>query len=110
MVGVLPILMMGIAVAFNLIIIKMKIERYRYEDASLDSAILVLLGWLFSGSIAGLMIGTIASAFISIYLFISPPDELMKRFIDKQKNSKKKNKKNKNKKSKRKIYKTTIFD
>ena len=97
MVGVLPILLMGIAVAFNLIVIKMKIERYRYEDAGLDAAMLVMLGWLFSGSIAGLMIGTIASAFISIYLFISPPDTLMQRFTEEQKNSKKKKHKKKNK-------------
>jgi len=109
MVGVLPILLMGIAVAFNLIVIKMKIERYRYEDAGLDAGMLLLLGWLFSGSIAGLMIGTIASAFISIYLFISPPDMLMKRFSD-GKSTRRKNKKKKSKNKKRKVYKTNIFD
>jgi Zn-dependent membrane protease YugP len=53
----------------------MKIERKRISDAILDGFILVLLGFLFSGTIAGLMIGTIASAIVSLYLMISPPKE-----------------------------------
>ena len=67
------IMIMGFALAFNMIVIKMKFEHGRSGDAWFDLGSLVILGWLFSGSVGGLAMGTIASAIISVYLFFSPP-------------------------------------
>ncbi len=57
----------------NILIIKWKAEKKRYEDAIFDAAILVLLSWVFSGSYGGLVVATISSAIISLYLIASPP-------------------------------------
>jgi len=66
-------LLIGIATAFNLLIIKYKLEHRRYEDATLDAAILFGLAAIFSGSYGGLVVATISSAIISLYLLASPP-------------------------------------
>lgn len=63
----------GIAVAFNFLIIKAKLEHNRFADACLDAALLVGISLLFSGSYGGLVVATVASAIISIYLYFSPP-------------------------------------
>ena len=68
------IVIMGIALFFNLFALKWKIENERYGDATLDATVLVLLGWIFGGSVSGLAIATVASAVMSLYLIISPPD------------------------------------
>ena len=69
------ILYMGVAVAFNLLIILWKFQHDRIGDGTLDSALLVLVGVVFSGTITGLMIGTIASAIVSLYLLAFPPKQ-----------------------------------
>ena len=66
-------LIIGIAVAFNFLVIKAKLERQRYADAGLDASLLVVISLLFSGSFGGLVTATIASAIVSIYLFFFPP-------------------------------------
>lgn len=66
-------LILGIVVALNIIIIKMKFERKRHEDAIFDSLLLLGVTVVFGGSYAGLIVGTIASLFISLYLLASPP-------------------------------------
>lgn len=63
----------GIAVFFNIAIILWKFEKGRYPDAVLDSILLFLVAFLFSGSYGALVSGTIASALVSLYLLISPP-------------------------------------
>jgi len=65
----------GIALAFNLLVILYKVQTERQVNAALDGALLALIFWLFSGSLGALVIGTIASAIISIYLLINPPNE-----------------------------------
>lgn len=67
------LLLVGIAVAFNIIIIMIKFKKCRYEDAVLDSILLTIVAIVFGGSYSGLVVGTISSAIISIYLLISPP-------------------------------------
>jgi len=67
------LLIMGCALAFNLLVIKWKFEHSRNSDAFLDLGLLALIAMFFSGSKEGLMIGTIASAIISIYLLRYPP-------------------------------------
>ena len=69
------VLIMGIAVAANIIIIKHKFENNRTSDAMLDALLLVLIGFVFSKTISGLMIGTVASAIISLYLLKFPPKQ-----------------------------------
>lgn len=66
-------ILVGVAVFFNIAFIKWKIDRARHADALLDSALLVAVAILFSGSYGALVVGTIASALISLYLYFSPP-------------------------------------
>lgn len=66
-------LLIGIVSAFNLLIIKMKLTRKRYEDAVFDVALMALLGYMFSGSYQGMVVAMVASLFISISFFVSPP-------------------------------------
>lgn len=66
-------LIIGIAVFFNIAIIKWKFDKGRTTDASVDATLLVLVTVVFSGSYGALVVGTIASALISLYLLISPP-------------------------------------
>ena len=67
------IMIAGVAVAYNIVVVKMKMEHGRTADAWVDLTMLIVLGWLFSGSEGGLMIGTVASAIFSTYLFFDPP-------------------------------------
>jgi len=67
------VLIMGFAVAFNIIVVKMKFDHGRTADAIADLTMLVILGWLFSGSTGGLAMGAVASAILSVFLFFSPP-------------------------------------
>lgn len=66
-------LILGIVVALNIVFIKMKIDQKRYEDAVFDTALLVVVTFVFSGTYSALVVGTIASMFISIFLYASPP-------------------------------------
>lgn len=66
-------IVIGVAVFFNIVVIKWKYDKARYADAALDFVCLVAVSILFSGSYAALVVGTIASALVSIYLLISPP-------------------------------------
>lgn len=74
MMGIGSILMLGIATFFNIAVIKYKIEKGRVADAFLDVFILMVVGAVFSDTITGLAVGTLASAMFSIYLIFSPPD------------------------------------
>ena len=69
----------ALSVSMNVIIIKWKYEHHRDADATLDLGLLILVAVVFSGTISGLMIGTIASAIISLYLLVSPPTKLVER-------------------------------
>lgn len=66
-------ILIGIAVFFNIVVILWKIDRARYSNATLDAALLVTVAIVFSGSYGALVVGTVASALVSVYLFISPP-------------------------------------
>ena len=63
----------AIAAAFNMLIIKWKLEHGRYQDAVLDITILVILSALFASTLGGMIIATISSFIASIYLLFSPP-------------------------------------
>ena len=66
-------LIIGVATAFNFIVLKIKVEKERYGDAFLDAATLVILSYIFGGSYSGMVVATVASAIISVYLYNSPP-------------------------------------
>jgi hypothetical protein len=66
-------LIIGLVSAFNMLIIKFKLDRKRYEDAVFDTALMLLLAYLFAGSYGGMVVAMVASLVISIFLFISPP-------------------------------------
>ncbi len=69
----MQIAIMGIALGLNLVIILFKIHKNRHLDATIDGTILATLAWLFSGTVTGLMIGTIGSSIVSLYLLAIPP-------------------------------------
>ena len=66
-------IIIGLATAFNFIVIKMKLDRKRYEDAAFDFVLMCVLAALFSGSYAGMVVAMVSSLVISVYLLISPP-------------------------------------
>lgn len=63
----------GVVVAFNFLVIYAKLSVKRFLDAGLDFTLLAILSVLFGGSYAGLVVATIASALISLYLLVKPP-------------------------------------
>jgi hypothetical protein len=66
-------LLIGLATAFNFLILKTKIEKSRYQDAIFDAIVLLLLSIMFGGTLGGMVIATIGSAIVSLSLLISPP-------------------------------------
>ena len=66
-------LVIGIVTALNLIFIKIKFEKHRYEDGLFDLGLLALLTVVFGGSYGGLVVGTVTSLVISIYFYANPP-------------------------------------
>lgn len=66
-------LILGLIVAINFIVIKIKLDCKRWEDAVFDVLTMLVVMALFSGSYAGLIVGSVASLFISLYFFASPP-------------------------------------
>lgn len=71
-------LVIGIATAFNFIVILFKFKRNRWEDACFDLSIFVAISWMFAGTISGMSVGMVASAVVSIWLWFDPPEFLQK--------------------------------
>ena len=63
-------LIIGIAAAFNLLILLVKFKAGRYGDFSMDIMALIVLTTIFGNTILGMLIATVASMTISIYLLI----------------------------------------
>lgn len=68
----------GIATAFNFIVILFKFKRHRYEDAFFDLAVFIAISYMFAGTISGMSVGMVASAIVSIWLWFNPPKFLQK--------------------------------
>lgn len=68
----------GIATAFNFIVILFKFKKHRYEDACFDLAIFIAISYMFAGTISGMSVGMVASAIVSIWLWFDPPKFLQK--------------------------------
>lgn len=75
--------LVGIVVFFNIAFIKWKFDKNRTGEALLDVTLLVAVMLLFSGSYGALVIGTIASALVSLFLYISPPKKTESSILDK---------------------------
>ena len=75
-------LIIGLATAFNILVIKIKLERLRYEDAAFDALLLIALSMVFGGTYAGMVVATISSAIISVYFMASPPKFFNKLSLD----------------------------
>ena len=69
----MELLLIGVVAAFNMLIVKYKLERKRYEDALLDVSLMAVLAYLFSGTYAGMVVAMVASMSISLFLLFSPP-------------------------------------
>ena len=67
-------LLIGVAASLNFLVIYWKIEHKRFVDAALDGGILFLLTMMFNQSTGGMVIATIASAVISLFLLIKKPE------------------------------------
>jgi len=92
-------LIMGASVATNIIFVKWKIEKERYSDALLDGIVFIGLILIFAKTVSGLSIATLASSFVSFYLFFFPPKEFFNlNFINNRSNNKS------NKRSNREIW------
>ena len=65
-------IVMGIALAFNILVVLWKFTHNRVGNAMVDGALLIAVAMLFSSSTALLIIGTIGSALVSLYLLIFP--------------------------------------
>lgn len=66
--------LIGIVSALNLIIILIKFKKGRIQNGVFDTALFVLLAFMFSGSYGGMVVAMISSLIISLYLFVSPPE------------------------------------
>lgn len=69
----MEVVIVGLVTAFNVLVIKWKLEHRKYEDAILDTVLLLGLSYVFAGTYAGMVVATITSLVISIYFLISPP-------------------------------------
>lgn len=72
-------ILLGLAVSFNFIVILKKWRMKRYFDSLLDTSILAIMCFLFCGTFSALVTGTIASMFVSIWLYFNPV--MLKQFI-----------------------------
>jgi len=67
------LLIIGLVSALNLIILKIKIDLKRYADSALDLTLFVMFMMFSGGTLGGIIIATIGSLVISIFLYFSPP-------------------------------------
>lgn len=66
-------LIIGVVTFLNLIILKIKLERERYFDLAVDVAGIVVLNYLFGGTLGGMTIAMVSSLLLSLYLLAFPP-------------------------------------
>ena len=67
------VIWMSIAGFVNFVMLKHKLEKKRYVDFSLDLTVMIILAWLFIGTLSGMAIALTTSSLFSIYLWFWPP-------------------------------------
>lgn len=65
-------LLIGVAVAINILVVVWKLQSGRAFNGIIDGALLILVAITFSNSLGALIIGTIGSLFVSLYLTVKP--------------------------------------
>ena len=73
MLNLIMISVLGMVTFFNFFVIYHKFKKNRLTDALLDTSIFIIISIMFAKTITGLLIGMIASMFMSIYLWFYPP-------------------------------------
>lgn len=68
----LGFILLGLAVSFNFVVIIKKYRMRRYIDATLDMLLFAVICFLFVGTFSALVTGTLASMFVSFYLYFKP--------------------------------------
>lgn len=68
----LALIVLGIVVSANFVIILRKWRLARYFDSIVDGSILAIISLLFCGSFSGFVVGNIASACVSLWLYFNP--------------------------------------
>lgn len=63
-----------LATVFNIVILITKFKRKRYQDAILDTGLLIVVVYVLKGSELMLLVGIFSSLCISIYLWFWPPN------------------------------------
>lgn len=76
----MELILLGIATAFNFLILKVKLEQGRILDLIFDIAALIALNAMFAGTLGGMAIAMVGSLIISITLFLFPP-RIFKRTV-----------------------------
>ena len=65
-------IILGIVVSINFCIIVKKWRLRRYFDSIVDTTFMAIISVLFCGTFSGFVVGNIASAMISLYLYFNP--------------------------------------
>jgi hypothetical protein len=68
----IDLFVIGVCTAFNFIVLIHKYRLKRYMDACIDMCIFICICFLFSNSFNALVAGTVASMFVSFYLYFKP--------------------------------------
>ncbi len=63
----------GIVTFLNIIILKIKWEKERHMDFFFDVGAILVLNYIFGGTMTGMAIAMIASFLFSLYLLAFPP-------------------------------------
>jgi hypothetical protein len=69
----MDIAIMGVALAFSILILKWKFEHKRYADFTMDLSMLIALSYFMGGTVEGELVAIIAQTIISFYLLAFPP-------------------------------------
>lgn len=70
----MEVVVIGIATAFNFIVILWKLQYSRVLDGLLDILVFIAIASMFSGTISGMSVGMVASMVVSIYLLKYSPE------------------------------------
>jgi len=65
-------LIIAIALVFNFIILKVKLENGNYLNAVVDGLVFIVIAAIMGGTLGGMVIAAIASAIFSLYLMYYP--------------------------------------
>lgn len=67
-------IILGLILAFDMLIIKWKFEHQRYADALLDITFFWCINMMFGGTLGGEIIAALATCIVSLYLLKFPPN------------------------------------